>query len=322
MAPDVALIADIKRNALDDGPGIRSVVFFKGCPLRCVWCQNPECLSPAPQLQPLPERCTNCGACISACPHGAARPLASPAARPLASPPPCRAWGACVPACPSAARRIVGTAWSPDALVEHLLRDRPFYDASGGGVTLSGGEATLHLEFAADLARRLAVRGVHVLLETCGWYDGERFERELLPHLGAVYFDLKLADGADHVRFAGRGNERILENLARLTRASRERLLVRVPLVPGITDGTANLRAIAGIVRALGLPRVALLPYNPLWLPKRRALGLDIPYERAEWMAAAEVEGCAEVFRATAIEVVGGEGAEGRGGGHGDPAYR
>ena len=296
-APPAPLVVDLKRNSLDDGPGIRSVVFFKGCPLRCEWCQNPETLSPRAELQRLPERCTGCRACEPACPRGVARPGGLP------QPEGCTACGACVEVCVGDARRIAGRAWEPAALVEALLRDEPFHRASGGGVTLSGGEPTLFLEWVADLAARLAARGTHVLLETCGEFDGDRFCELLLPHLGAVYFDLKLDDPEEHRRRTGRDNRRIRENLARLAREAPDRLLPRVPLVPGLTATPANLEALAAALRALGLARVALLSYNPLWIAKRRALGLDLPYAHAEWLPSGDVERCAEPFRRAGLEV-------------------
>jgi pyruvate formate lyase activating enzyme len=292
------LVVDVKRNSLDDGPGIRSVVFFKGCPLRCMWCQNPESLVPRRELQRLPDRCVGCGACVLACARGVARPGRDAQAGE------CALCEACVTACPAAARRVVGTAYGLDALVDKLLRDEPFYCRSGGGVTLSGGEPTMCLDYVAHLAERLAVRGVHVLVETCGHFDGERFVQELLPHLGAVFFDVKVADAEAHRRATGRDNRRIRENLALLVRAAPRKLLVRVPLVPGITDIAGNLAAIAELLRGLGVPRVALLPYNPLWIPKRRALGLDLPYSHAEWMSAADVQRCAEPFLHAGIEVL------------------
>ncbi len=292
------LVVDIKRNSLDDGPGIRSVVFFKGCPLRCLWCQNPESLAPRRELQRLPDRCVGCGACVPACTRGVARPARD------AQTGECALCEACVVACPAAARRIVGTAHGLEALVDKLLRDETFYRRSGGGVTLSGGEPTLHLDFVVRLARRLAERGVHVLVETCGHFDGERFVRELLPHLGLVYFDVKLADAEAHRRATGRDNGRIRENLGRLARSAPAKLLPRVPLVPGITDREENLAALAALLRSLELPRVMLLPYNPLWIPKRKALGLDLPYSHAEWMSAADIRRCAGPFLAAGLEVL------------------
>jgi pyruvate formate lyase activating enzyme len=292
------LVVDVKRNSLDDGPGIRSVVFFKGCPLRCVWCQNPESLVPGRELQRLPDRCVGCGACVLACTRGVARPGGVVQAGE------CGVCETCVAVCPTAARRVVGTAYDLDALFDKLLRDEPFYRRSGGGVTLSGGEPTLYLDYVTRLAERLAARGVHVLVETCGHFDGERFVGELLPHLGAVYFDVKVADPEAHRRATGRDNRRIRENLTLVARTNPEKLLVRVPLVPGITDLAENLAAIAALLRGLGLPRVALLPYNPLWIPKRRALGLDLPYAHAEWMSEDSVRRCGDPFRRVGLEVL------------------
>jgi len=293
-------IVDVRRNALDDGPGIRSVVFFKGCPLRCVWCQNPETLSPRPELQRLPERCTACGACVSACPHNVARPATvdQDCER-------CRCCGACVEVCGAAARRIAGVRWDLDELTSLLLRDEPFYRHSGGGVTLSGGEPTLFPGFSGALAAALHGREVHVLLQPCGHFGWSAFEQHLLTHLSAVYFDLKLADDGDHRRHAGRGVRRIHDNLRRLAAVDDLDLLPRVPLVPGITDAPANLEALAALMIDVGLGRVALMPYNPLWVPKRRALGLETPYDHDQWMSGDAVSRSAAAFRTAGLAVEG-----------------
>jgi pyruvate formate lyase activating enzyme len=171
-------------------------------------------------------------------------------------------------------------------------------------VTLSGGEPTLYPEFAGRLAAALHAGGMHVLVETCGHFGWAAFARHVLPHVDAIYFDLKIADPAAHRAHTGRDNALILANLARLARTGLP-VLARVPLVPGLTDGDDNLRALAAHVRAAGLERLALLPYNPLWVKKRRALGRPLPYGRTEWMPAAAVAHAREVVRAAGVEVVG-----------------
>jgi pyruvate formate lyase activating enzyme len=293
------LVVDVRRNALDDGPGIRSVVFFKGCPLRCVWCQNPETFSPRTQLQRDLARCTGCGACAPACPAGVAAPAPAPerAAR-------CTRCGACVEACPTGARRIAGRPYDAGELAALLARDEPFYRRSGGGVTLSGGEPAANPHFSGRLAAALRARGIHVLLETSGQFLWKPFAAHLAPHLSAMYFDLKLADDAAHRRFTGRGNARIHANLRALVAEGFAELLPRVPLVPGITDTAENLGALAALLVELGLPRVSLLPYNPLWLAKRRALGLELPYAHDRWMSAADLERCTAPFEAAGVTIV------------------
>lgn len=292
-------VVDVKRNSLDDGPGIRSVVFFKGCPLRCDWCQNPEALAPWPEVQRSADACLACGACVKACPVGRARPAAE--AEPDV---PCRTCAACVEACPSAARRIVGSAFGVDELAARLLRDETFYRRSGGGVTLSGGEPGLFPEFAGAVAAKLKARSVHVLLETCGQFSWAPFAQHLLPNVATVYFDLKIADPVRHLRHVGRGNDVIHGNFERLVAAGAADVLPRIPLVPGLTDDPENLKALAGLVRKVGLVRVALLPYNPLWVSKRSALGLGLPYQHADWMRAEEVARCEAVVAGEGLAVV------------------
>ena len=289
-------IADIKRNSLDDGPGIRSTVFFKGCPLSCSWCHNPECIRAAPELSSRQPSCIDCRDCLSACPNGAIGPL-GPLSLDRGR---CRRAARCVEQCPAGALEIVGRRYDLDELTGALLRDRSFYRNSGGGVTLSGGEATLYCDYAGALARQLQEASTHVLLETCGHFEWERFAAQLLPHLDAIYFDLKLADPAAHERWCGRDNRLIIENLDRLIDqrgTGRPEVLVRIPLVPNLTCTRDNLEAVAELLRTRGAECVALLPYNPMWIPKALALGRPAPEQPGDrWLDADELALAQAVF--------------------------
>jgi pyruvate formate lyase activating enzyme len=292
------LIADIRRNALDDGPGIRSTIFFKGCVLDCVWCQNPECISPAPELQHDPGSCIGCEECARRCPHGAVS-FANETRRHDGDR--CQLCEACVEVCPPRGLRRIGEALSSEELVRRLLEDEVFFKSSGGGVTFSGGEPTMSLSFLVEVAQLLRQRGIHLLLETCGLYPTKRFEADLLPLLDMIYFDLKLADSALHVRFTGRDNQRIIENLRRLARLVPG-LVVRVPLVPGVTATSDNLEQIAELLLNIGQKRVVLLPYNPLWT--RKAASRPLTFEATRFMTFDEIQACRGVMVGAGLKVI------------------
>lgn len=242
------LILEIKGNSLDDGPGIRTVVFFKGCPLSCVWCHNPESKRTGPEISFDPKLCVGCGACAEVCAEKAID-ASSPGRVDRSR---CTLCYDCADECPSGALSRVGRPMEVEEVVEEVAKDLPFFRTSGGGVTLSGGEPTLFMEYAGELLARLKEAGVNTLLETCGLFDFEAFERGVLPHLDTVYFDLKLMDPGQHARHCGTGNEVILENFRRLTAATADGapdVLARLPLVPGITATGANLEAVAEFLR-------------------------------------------------------------------------
>lgn len=271
------LIVDIRRGTLEDGPGIRSVVFFKGCPLRCVFCHNPETQEICPEIAFTEERCMHCGSCAKGCPQ-AALDLSSATRIDRGR---CDLCGACEDACPTGALRIVGKYWPVDSLVEFLLRDEPFYRHSGGGVTLSGGECTLFPEYVGTLLQKLKALGVRVAIETSGWFDYEVFAKKILPFVDLIFFDLKLMDAGESRRYLGQSNEKILENLRRLLteprRPSRLEVRPRVPLIPGITDTHINLSRIVNRLCHLGPSTMSVLPYNPLGLAAYARLGKPAP---------------------------------------------
>lgn len=296
-----ALIVDIRRNSLDDGPGIRSTVFFKGCVLNCVWCQNPETLSSKRELQHHSGNCIGCGTCVESCPNQAVTRDGDARLHDRSR---CQLCGTCVESCPAGAVRFVGREYAVDELVADLVMDEPFYRNSGGGVTFSGGEPTIHTDYVAEVARQLRTRGIHTLLQTCGLYKAEAVEEKLLPHIDAIFFDTKIADAARHAQFTGVDNSIILANLSRLAGFARDRVLARVPLIPGITDTDENLNGIADIVTGLGFDRIGLLPYNPLWISKRAELGMELAYRHEQFMPEEELERCRAIMTARGLEVV------------------
>jgi len=268
----VPMIFDVRRGSTEDGPGIRTAVFFKGCNLRCVWCHNPESIGPNEEIGFYAQNCIACSDCEKACPTSACR-VENPLRiiRNL-----CNGCGACVDACPANALRKIGRSYESEELMELLLMDEPFYRASGGGVTLSGGEPTLHMDYAGDILRRLKQQAVHTAIETNGFFAWDRFRDTILPHVDLIMMDVKLIDPEKHRACTGVSNEMIIENLRRLAHDYPSRLLARVPLIPGFTATTENLREIAALFRALGLERCALLPYNPTWSHKAAAIGRTV----------------------------------------------
>ncbi len=267
------LIVDVKRGSREDGPGMRSVVFFKGCPLRCVFCHNPEAQQTAPEILYCSERCIHCESCVQACPQ-AAIDLRSPSRVDRNC---CNLCGRCDDVCPAGALRIVGKYWPVDRLVELLLRDMAFYRHSGGGVTLSGGECTLFPDYVETLLQRLRENGVHVALETCGYFRFEEFARKILPYLDLILFDLKLMDPGESLHYLGQPNSTILANFRTLLAQGRVAVWPRVPLIPGVTDTAANLARIVSFLSEVGASQVSVLPYNPLGLATYAALGRPAP---------------------------------------------
>jgi pyruvate formate lyase activating enzyme len=269
MKQDGPLIFDIRRFALDDGPGIRSTVFFKGCPLSCVWCHNPESIAGESEIAYYPSRCINCLECRAVCTESAV------ALDPLnrIDRDRCVACGACAGICPALAIRMVGGHIPVDDLITLLLRDRHFYDTSGGGVTFSGGEPTIHSGYLREALMKLKRVDIDTAIQTCGLFDFDRFVDGLLPFIDLIYYDIKLMDPDLHKRYTGLSNELILRNFIRLSGMARGKITPRVPLVPGITATSMNMDRVASFLRDLGYESAELLPYNPSGIEKRVLLG-------------------------------------------------
>ncbi len=260
------IVSDIISMSVNDGPGIRTSVFLKGCPLRCAWCHNPEMQCPAPQALVLPSRCVHCGAC-SSCPSGARGAHGEyDASR-------CTGCGRCVRLCPAEACRISGGPMTVSEVVSRVLPDRPFF-RQRGGVTLSGGEPLYQADFALELAVRFRENGIGVMMETSGFAPWEALE-PLLPHIGCFLYDWKLTDPALHRRWTGADNALIRENLFRLHRSGAA-IVLRCPVIPGVNDNDAHFEGIAALLTALpGIRRADLLPYHALGNSKRLQLGLS-----------------------------------------------
>jgi pyruvate formate lyase activating enzyme len=265
------VITHIQRFSIHDGPGIRTTVFLKGCNLRCFWCHNPETLNPKPELQLFLERCIGCGACVERCPQGAH--VREDGQRRFYRER-CRGCGACAETCYAQALVLVGQTKTAEEVMAEVLRDRPFYTTSQGGVTLSGGEPLLQLDFARAILQRCHEEGIHTAIETAAHLPWERIAG-VLPFTDLVMVDLKLLDSARHRACTGVPNERILENIRLLGRQPQP-LIVRTPIVPGVNDTPEEVAAMAGFLARLpNLVAYELLPFHPLAAGKYHSLELS-----------------------------------------------
>lgn len=289
-------IFNIQRFSTHDGPGIRTTVFFKGCPLACAWCHNPESQAFEPELMVDADRCVSCGACIAACPeHVIARDDEGAVVTDRAR---CTACGACADACSEGLREIAGDLQLPvPALVRRLLADRMFFERSGGGVTLSGGECLAQdASYLEDLCRALHEEGVHVAVDTCGFAPRETIAR-LLPYVDVWLYDVKALDDAIHRRVTERSNALIFENLEFLAQRGAT-INVRVPVVHPANDSVEDMAALASYVRnRIGDVRVSLLPYHTAGNGKYRRLGRQVDEDAFMVPAAEHMERLRQICR-------------------------
>jgi len=272
--PNIGLISYIQKYSTKDGPGIRDTVFFKGCPLDCLWCSNPELIRPQPDLLHNRELCIRCGACINVCPHQALAFDKNGIIRIHREK--CTVCGECVQVCPQGALELIGKEITVDALTRELLKDAVFYQTSGGGVTFSGGEPLYQSGFIRQVAERLKAEGIHTALDTAGGVSWCRFE-EVLDVIDLVLYDIKTANSELHQRLTGRDNDLILAN-ARLLAEKDIPMHMRLVVVPGVNDSIEDLAARMAFIKELpAVQQVDLLPYHRFGVGKYEQLGLDYP---------------------------------------------
>lgn len=307
-------ILHLQRLSTEDGPGIRTTVFFKGCPLRCAWCHNPESLLPQPQVQWFAGRCLNCHSCLEVCPQDCL--VMTPQGLEIDRQR-CKGCGTCVETCPSGALEILGRQVTVEWLLTELLKDRAYYEKSGGGVTLSGGEPLLQPEFATAVLKGIKEAGLSTALDTCGLCAPSALE-QALPYTDLVLFDLKLMDAQAHRCYTGQPNERILANLLQIRQWQRQHgapaLWIRTPLIPGATTGPENLQAIGAFIAANlngSVERWELCAFNNLCADKYRRLGMNWAYAGLPLMSAEELRNCEAMARASGVnpEIVIATGA-------------
>lgn len=253
-----AMLFDIQRGSYVDGPGIRTTVFFKGCNLNCKWCHNPESKSADRQMLFYSDKCTGCGKCVSVCPNKGKK---------------CELCGKCALFCPHDARKLCGREYGIEEVMRELLRDKCFYENSGGGVTFSGGECMLQIDFLSEILRECKTEGIHTAVDTAGNVPFSYFER-ILPFTDLFLYDIKAFSAEKHKEGTGADNARILENAKRLS--GKSKILFRIPVIGGFNDEETEMQKIADFLKDISHEKVELLPYHALGEHKYRALGVNV----------------------------------------------
>ncbi|MDH6305428.1 pyruvate formate lyase activating enzyme [Parabacteroides sp. PF5-5] len=267
-------ILEIERFAIHDGPGIRTVVFLQGCPLRCSWCSNPESQQQKTQLLYLENRCTACGNCFNVCPHGAIR---WEEGRPVFNRLQCVGCQTCSASCLQNAIRFAGKQMSVAAIMDVVRRDKEYYQTSGGGVTFSGGEAFMQADALIALLENCRAEGLHTAVETCGHVPPQQIRRAL-PWVDLFLFDIKHTDKTKLKQFTGADMDLILRNLHYIASHSPEKIILRTPVIPSFNNDISFMQSLFDLALETGIQTVHLLPYHTLGTDKYRQMGLAYPY--------------------------------------------
>lgn len=300
-----AVITDIQKFTVHDGPGIRTMVFFKGCPLRCEWCHNPETLDVKAELIHNQTLCIGCGKCLDACRQGAIS-AGEDGVRIDRSK--CVVCGSCARTCFIGALEIAGYVVTLDELYDKLTEDEVFYKSSGGGVTLSGGECTMQPQFVTKLLQKLKKNGIHTAIETCGCCNTETFLK-ITDYVDLVLFDVKVPETEKSKKHCGRGNELILKNLSEIAERGRE-IVIRFPMIPGCNDDEDSIRKIADIACRNGIKRLNIMPFHQLGASKYRFLDKEYNCEEIKPPDNEDIQRALDIFLACGLDAsVGGSKA-------------
>jgi len=292
------VVFDVQRFSIHDGPGIRTVIFFKGCNLECPWCQNPESINLKHEIAFYPDRCVAHRDCVDTCSKNAISFKDGFAIeREL-----CRRCDDCTVHCLSDAIRIIGKEYTAEALMQEILRDLDYYQTSGGGVTFSGGEPTLHTDFIYDLLVLCKIHGIHTNIETNGCFSWDKFQT-ILPLLDLIFFDIKIADGAAHKQYLSQSNEKILYNMQRLVEAHAP-VEFRMPLIPEYTATYKNMKEVTELLLRNNIRKIHLLPYHSMGESKADKVSSGLPRLGFKPFSSEEINGFRQFFEDREIETV------------------
>ena len=264
-------IARIERYMIHDGPGIRTVVFLKGCPLRCIWCSSPQTWKTTKEVIFLKRKCINCGTCVASCPEKAIEEADDAKKIDRGK---CNVCGECVDKCPSAALKFDGCTMSSEEVVSEVMKDVHFYETSGGGVTLSGGEPLWQPEFSFEILRRCKEKGLHTAIETCAHAEWSVLEK-MKDLVDLFLIDLKHMDNDDHLKITGRNNGLILDNTSRLAKQKPSSVAVQFPVVTGYNDSRDNIESLARFMQDAGIGSIDVIPFHKLGQHEYEELGLE-----------------------------------------------
>lgn len=289
------IVFDIKNFSIHDGPGIRTTVFLKGCPIKCLWCSNPESQKAEPEIMMFPERCVNCGECTEVCPTGAAKNGYTDNEK-------CTGCGKCLEVCKSQARKLIGKTTTSEEVVKEVMKDKIVYDNSGGGVTLGGGETCMQPKFAAEIFKKCKEQGVHTILDTSGYCNENEF-LEIVKYVDLVYFDIKCILPEKHRELTGFDNGKILNNLKNLDRLGIP-FTIRMPIIPGYNDSEEIINTTGEFLKTLKSEfSVYLLAYHGYGAAKYSRINKEYQLKNLKNMPKEDLEPIKEKLEAYGLNV-------------------